>query len=425
MNYAETLQFLYQQLPIYQRVGKTAFKKDLTNTLRLLDHLDHPHHRFPSIHIAGTNGKGSSAAVLESILRAAGYKVGLYTSPHLREFTERIKVGGAEIEQEEVVEFVDLMKPAIVDIQPSFFELTVAMAFWCFARKEVDIAVVETGLGGRLDSTNVLRPIASLITMIGWDHMDILGDTLEKIAKEKAGIIKKGVPVVVGADQPDLLPIFEQKAQAEGSPIVARRKEYAITLIDSDITHQVINVRRGDERFIDGLYVNNGARYLLENLPGVFDVLELLGDKGFVVDEEHMRRGLKQLEIRGRWQVLRKGPMVIADVSHNVSGLTRLFEQLAHEKGRKHIVFGMVKEKDIGELLELFPRDATYYWTQSGVPRSLSVDELGSVASSCGLKGSSFTNVNNAIADAVNSAASEDIIVVCGSTFVVAEIEGL
>ncbi|MEM9329272.1 MAG: folylpolyglutamate synthase/dihydrofolate synthase family protein [Bacteroidota bacterium] len=425
MTYQETLAFLYRQLPMYQRQGKSAYKKDLTNTVLLLERLGNPHHTFRSIHIAGTNGKGSSAHALDAILRAAGYDVGLYTSPHLKSFTERIKINDQTISEQLVIEFVDMLGRSIEEIQPSFFELTVAMAFWHFARQSVDIAVIETGLGGRLDSTNVIQPLVSLITMIGWDHADMLGDTLGKIASEKAGIIKPGVPVVVGAHQPDLLPIFREKAEMTGSPLISRRDAYTWTSKEHQITNQVIDLKRDDQLLFGNLVVNNGADYVLENLPGVLEVIERLGKSGFPVREGDIREGLQTLTIPGRWQVIDTQPLTLADVSHNAPGLKSLMGQLTKEHRKKHIIFGIVKEKEIEDLLILLPTDAQYYWTQSSVPRSLPAVDLARTAGRLGREGTIYPMVSEALAAAKESATADDIILVCGSTFVVAEIPNL
>ncbi|WP_370087011.1 folylpolyglutamate synthase/dihydrofolate synthase family protein [Ekhidna sp.] len=405
MTYKETLDYLFSRLPMYQRVGKVAYKKDLTNTLKLLEKLDNPHRKFKSVHIAGTNGKGTSAHGIAAILQTAGYKTGLYTSPHLKSFTERIRINGKEVSESFVTDFVDRIHEAIDEIEPSFFEITVAMAFDYFAQQEVDIAVVETGLGGRLDSTNVINPEVSLITNIGFDHMDMLGDTLEKIAAEKAGIIKPGVPVVIGERQPETALVFEEIARKQGSPLsYARREAWKPK----------------------GLVPS----YLVRNYPGIKAVVDVLIDQGWKISPNDIETGLDLLNeltgLKGRLQVLQNQPLIIADVSHNADGLRVLFEQVNEIcKRTLHLVFGSVKDKDLSPIFKLFPVGAKCYWTQSSVPRSLSVEELAIQAIVNGIQGECFTNVNEAITHVKEKVLPDDLILITGSTFVVAEINDL
>ncbi|MEP1093499.1 MAG: folylpolyglutamate synthase/dihydrofolate synthase family protein [Cyclobacteriaceae bacterium] len=406
MTYQETLDFLYQKLPMYQRVGKVAYKKDLTNTLKLLAALDNPHRKLKTVHIAGTNGKGSSAHAIAAILQQAGYKTGLYTSPHLRNFTERVKINGLEIEQSFVVGFVGRIRTLIDEIKPSFFEITVALAFDYFSAQNVDIAVVETGLGGRLDSTNVLIPEVCLITNIGLDHTDLLGDTLEKIAEEKAGIIKPGVPVVIGKHQKDVVHVFEEKAIAVGADLIIANNEIRMD-IPSDLPY-----------------------YKTANGPGILESIRVLQQKGYNIQQRHIEEGLLRMEsitnFKGRFQTLQKSPRVIADVSHNPDGLKILFskiEELTH--GQLFIVFGSVKDKDLSPIFDLFPAAAKLFWTESEVPRSLASLDLQRQAKDHGLVGDFYPNVNYALAAAKVEAGIDDLIVVTGSTFVVADLEGL
>ena len=425
-TYQETLDFLYTQLPMYQKVGKSAFKKDLTNTQALLKELGNPERTFRSIHIAGTNGKGSSAAMLNSVLIQSGYCTGCYTSPHLKSFTERITIDGSNIAEQEVIQFVERIKPQIETIQPSFFEITVAMAFWYFSQQQVDIAVIETGLGGRLDSTNVILPEVALITKIGMDHKDMLGYTLEAIAGEKAGIIKEKIPTVLGSDQPEILHVFAEKARSVGSELITTRSQYHWEQRPARLGKQVLDLYVRDELIYEALELNNAAAYVSDNLPGVLEVLRILQPGFPSINEQSIRRGLAHFQLKGRMQVLGEQPLVIADVSHNEQGLQALFDQIGqwpYEKLR--IILGSVREKDHSGVLALLPRDAVYYFTQSQVPRSLPLSVLKTAALDAGIRGAAYANVNIALAAAKMQANETDCILICGSTFVVAEIEDL
>ncbi len=405
MTYQETLEYLYTRLPMYQRDGKVAYKKDLSNTIKLLDSLDNPHRKFKSVHIAGTNGKGTSAHGIAAILQTAGYRTGLYTSPHLKNFTERIRIDGKEVAEEFVIDFVDGIKPAIEQIEPSFFEITVAMAFEYFATQKVDIAIIETGLGGRLDSTNIIMPEVSLITNIGLDHTDLLGDTLEKIAFEKAGIIKEKVPVVVGEMLPETSTVFTEIAQKNGSDLIEPSKP---------------------DWKPEGLFPN----YFMKNLGGIMSVINLLNKQGWDVSPKQIKDGIANIQeltgLKGRFQILSNNPLEIADVSHNVEGLKLLFDQVVQLcQGTIHLIFGSVKDKDIGPILDLIPDQARCYWTQSNVPRSLSVEELAIQAVVRGIEGECFKDVNEAIKTAKGKALAEDLILITGSTFVVGDAKDL
>ena len=409
MNYEETLDYLFTKLPMYQREGKVAFKKDLTNTIVLLEALDNPHKKFKSVHIAGTNGKGTCAHGISAIMQHAGYKVGLYTSPHLKNFTERIRINGVEIEERFVVDFVKRIQSQIASIAPSFFEITVAMAFAYFAEEQVDIAIIETGLGGRLDSTNVIHPEACLITNIGYDHMDMLGDTLPQIASEKAGIIKRGVPVVIGQYQEEVFSVFAEKA----------RKERARLIVDHN--------------FGWGTYPSDYPYHKQVNHPSVRTLALLLRDLGWEISSDNIQQGFDQMEeltgLKGRYQILQNKPLKIADVSHNPEGLAILFRQVSNKVaklgGTLHLIFGAVKGKDVASAFALFPKECMIYWTQSSVPRSLAVKDLARMGKENGLTGALYQDVNQAIDQAAQAALPQDIILITGSTFVVAEVEEL
>lgn len=406
MNYQETLDFLFLRLPMYQRVGKSAYKKDLNNTIELLKVLGNPHHSFKSVHIAGTNGKGTSAHGIASILQTAGYKTGLYTSPHLKNFTERIKIDGHEVDQEFVVDFVKVTKQDIARINPSFFELTVAMAFSFFAKMQVDIAIIETGLGGRLDSTNVIIPEVCLITNIGYDHMDMLGNTLEAIAFEKAGIIKPGVPVVLGSHQEEVFHVFEEKAKENKSNLtVASPYEWKAPPVFYPY-HKKINT------------------------AGIVGVVKELQNQEWKITKVHVEEGLKNMEsltgFKGRFQVLGRAPLIIADVSHNKEGLELLIpEVLSQSKGQLYLIFGSVRGKNLEPIFKLFPKEAKLILSLANVPRALPVSELIDQAKIAGLNPTYFADVNSSLKYAIKNANANDTILITGSTFLVAEIDQL
>lgn len=428
MNYPESLNYLYARLPMFQRIGAAALKPSLANTIKLLAAANNPHERLTTIHIAGTNGKGTSAHSLCAILMEAGYRVGLYTSPHLKSFTERIKVNGNEIEPQFVADFVTAYQPVIEELSPSFFEATFVMCMAYFEREQVDVAVIEVGLGGRLDSTNVITPIVSLITMIGWDHADLLGDTLEKIATEKAGIIKVKVPVVIGADQPDLLHVFQNRAEVVNAPLYTA-SDIAVKEHARNGTHVALDCVVGGNLL--QITTDITAKYFQKNIPGILKTVEILREMGFTITFDHLKAGLSNVKrltgLKGRWQLLSEKPTLIADISHNEPGLRELFGQVAllpHE--HLHLIVGFVRDKDLSKVLGLLPLENTsYYFTQSSVPRSLPASELMESAAKLGLQGVAFSDVNAAIASAKNQSKPDDLILVCGSTFVVAEIDGL
>jgi dihydrofolate synthase/folylpolyglutamate synthase len=423
-TYRQALDYLYANLPIFQRIGAAAYKADLHNTVALLEILGNPETKFKSIHIAGTNGKGSSSHMLASILQSAGYKTGLYTSPHLKEFTERIKVDGEDVDKTFVVDFVNRIRPAIEKISPSFFEITVAMAFEYFALKKVEVAVIEVGLGGRLDATNVITPLVSLITNISFDHKDILGDTLQKIAFEKAGIIKRRIPVVISEAQPEIADVFVEKARRENAPIVFASDSVSARLADDELT-----VSQQDSTFSVKPFPLRGV-YQEKNVPGVIKAIELLNQLGLTIDEKAVVSGLRGVVsntgLRGRWQIIGNDPLTICDTGHNEAGISGILSQIGREKfERLFMVIGMVKDKDISGVLRLLPKGATYFFCEARIPRALPAADLATQALSFGLTGTVIPDVNEAIAAARKSASKNDMVFVGGSTFVVAEIIGI
>ncbi len=424
MNYQQTLDYLYNNLPMFQRIGPAAYKVDLGNIVELMQAMGNPENDFKSIHVAGTNGKGSSSHMLASILQEAGYKVGLYTSPHLKSFTERVRINGEEIPESSVVDFVGRIKPLIKKISPSFFEITVALAFDYFCKSKVDIAIIEVGLGGRIDSTNIITPEVSLITNIGLDHQSLLGDTLEKIAIEKAGIIKNNVPVVISQKQPVIEKVFIDKANKEGTSVTFATDKYSI----EQATAERYNVISANKITIEGLKLDLKGNYQQYNLLGVLQTIDLL--KGFSITEEHIRAGLENViantGLKGRWQQLEKNPIVLCDTGHNVDGVQIIVDQLSsYSYNELHIVWGMVDDKSIDEVLNLLPKEAIYYFCAADIPRALEAKVLQSSAIGLGLLGDFYTSVKLAIDHAKKNADSDDLIFIGGSTFVVAEIENL
>lgn len=412
---------------MFQRVGAVAFKKDLTNTRKLLEVLGNPERRFKSIHIAGTNGKGSTSNMIAAGLQANGYKTGLYTSPHLVSFTERIRINGEEIPEQGVVDFVILMREAIEEIQPSFFEVTVAMAFHHFAVHQVDVAVVEVGMGGRLDSTNVITPLLSVITNIHWDHADHLGDTLEKIAGEKAGIIKEGVPIIVGRTQPETEPVFRDKAAASGSSISFADKIWQSNRISGNWDGQLILLEGRNESF--PVQLDLPGLYQVENIRTVAEVFAHLKDVGLPVDQLKAYESLAKVKaltgFKGRMTKLQENPLVVCDVGHNEDGIRAVLAQLADiEFSQLHMVWGMVSDKDASKILALLPKEAQYYFVRPDVPRGRDAADLAAQALEYGLKGEIFSTVREGLEAAKRNSNPTDLIFVGGSTFVVAEVVG-
>lgn len=403
MTYKETTDWMFSQLPMFQMQGASAYKKDLTNTLLLVNHLKHPERKFKSIHVAGTNGKGSTSSMIASILKEAGYKVGLYTSPHLKDFRERIRINDEMISEDFVVDFIAENKSFFEDNQLSFFEMSVGLAFDFFAREVVDIAVIEVGMGGRLDSTNVITPLISVITNIGFDHTQFLGNTLPKIANEKAGIIKSNVPVVIGEYSEETKPVFIAKAKLVNASIYFAQD-------NPEVTYECALL--GD--------------YQVYNKKTVLQTIELLQSQ-FDIEEKHIKLGLKNViqntGLLGRWQILKQKPFAVCDTAHNSQGLKIVLNQIKkHQFETLHIVLGVVNDKDLDGILPLFPKNAKYYFCKPNVPRGLDAKILQQKASDFGLKGKVYNSVTDAYRESFRKANSNDFIYIGGSTFVVAEI---
>ena len=395
---------MFAKLPMYQRQGTTAFKKDLTNIVALSNHLGFPEKKFKSVHVAGTNGKGSTSHMISSVLQEAGYKVGLYTSPHLKDFKERIRVNGMPISETDVIDFVDCNKSFLKEQGLSFFEMTVGMAFDYFAKQQVDIAVIEVGLGGRLDSTNIVSPLVSVITNIGYDHTQFLGDKLSEIAFEKAGIIKPGVPVVIGEKQNEIIPVFQDMATKNNTSLY-----FAEDLINGNYTTDLL------------------GNYQLKNVKTAVQTLQLLRQKEFNITNKVTDIGLqnvvKNTDLKGRWQILNLEPKVICDTAHNEEGLKIVLDQLKNEKFQNlHIVLGVVNDKNLSNILPLFPKNATYYFCKPNIPRGLEAKELQQNAIQFQLKGEVYLSVIEAYQVALDKAKNDDLVFVGGSTFVVAEL---
>lgn len=431
MTYQECLDYLYQQLPMYQRIGNAAFKKSLDNIIALCEALGQPQHKFKSIHVAGTNGKGSSSHMLAAVLQQAGYNTGLYTSPHLKSFTERVRVNGQELPEGYLVEFVQTHKELFEKVQPSFFEMTVALAFRYFADQQVDIAVIEVGLGGRLDSTNIITPLVSLITNIGLDHQSMLGDTLAAIAAEKAGIIKQRVPAVVSTRQPETTPVFKAKSVEMQAPLYFAEDTYNLERSRGDFTGQVFQVRCNGDLYLPNLKLDLAGAYQQYNLPGVLQVLHLLQQHhGFSIPEDAIRTGLADTKgttgLKGRWQVLQQAPLMLCDTGHNEDGIRHVLQGLQQlQAPQVHFVFGAVNDKDVTKILKMLPSHYRYYFCQADIPRALPVQLLMPLAAEAGLHGEAYTSVGEAVRAAKANAAPDEVIFVGGSTFVVAEIEEL
>ncbi len=428
MNYQETLDYLFNSLPNFQRVGAPAYKNDLNNTLALCAHLGNPERQFKSVHVAGTNGKGSSSHSIAAILHQAGYKTGLYTSPHLKSFTERIRVDGIEIPEDDVVQFVIENKSFLEELKPSFFEMTVAMSFWYFAKVNVDIAVVEVGMGGRLDSTNVILPELSLITNISFDHMQYLGDTLPLIAGEKAGIMKPRVPVVISETHPETRTVFLEKAKTGESPITFADQVWSIS--DSKLVDGKANFLASKSSKDLKIQLDLMGNYQRYNLPGILESIDVLKNLGWAIPEQAILAGLANVsgltQLKGRWQTLTLNPTMIADTGHNESGIKQILKQLqTYSFNQLWIIIGMVNDKDFHQIMELLPKSANYIFVQAQIPRAMPAEELAKIATEFNIKSEIIPNVNEAIQFARKKANSDDLIFIGGSTFVVAEIEDL
>lgn len=425
MNYQETLNYLYAQLPMFHRIGAAALKNNLNNTIALDNYFGHPHKSYKTIHIAGTNGKGSVSHLLAAIFQQAGFKTGLYTSPHLKDFRERIRINGEMISEEAVTLFIDdfLRLNKSPKIEPSFFELTMSMAFDYFKKEKVDIAIVEVGLGGRLDSTNIITPEISVITNISFDHVNILGNTLEKIAAEKAGIIKENIPVVIGETQSETEQVFKNTAKSKNSEIRFADQEYFIENLNSG-HFKVISTKKKTTKEIE---LDLRGCYQQKNLATVLLAVDILNEKGFNLSDETVKDALKSAAkktgLLGRWQQIGENPRIICDTGHNEGGITLITQQLRNEKYEHlHIVFGMVNDKEIDKVLSLLPKSATYYFTRASIERALNENELMLKASKYKLVGKSYSSTQKALEAAKENASTNDLIFVGGSTFIVAEV---
>ncbi len=426
MTYQETVDYLYTKLHMFSRIGAAEYKNNLDNIISLSNYLHNPEKKFKSIHVAGTNGKGSTCHMLSAILQQAGYRVGLYTSPHLLSFTERIRINGVEIEEEWVVAFVETHKECIEKIKPSFFEITVAMAFQYFADSQVDIAIIEVGLGGRLDSTNIITPLLSIITNISKDHTNLLGDTIEQIAVEKAGIIKENIPVVIGETTSSTEKVFFNKAQSVHAPIYYAENLYQIatTTKNNCKTYKIIHPQTLHITSVETDLLGN---YQQKNIKTVFAAVEILRQYYFTIKEEHIVNALKNVSkitgIRGRFEIIQKDPIIILDVSHNEDGIKELVEQVQQMTyNTLHIVMGFVQDKDIDAVLALFPKEANYYFCNANLPRALPAEKLQALAEKYDLIGKAIANTEDAFTTAKNNCAANDILLVCGSFFIVSEI---
>lgn len=436
MSYQETIDYLYTKLPMFSRIGAAAIKPNLDNTIAICKLLGNPEQKIKTIHIAGTNGKGSTSHMLASIFQEAGYKTGLYTSPHLYDFRERIKVNGKMCSKEFVVEFTNSIKPFIEQVAPSFFEITVGMAFDYFEKEKVDIAIIETGLGGRLDSTNVIKPELSIITNIGFDHMALLGNTIEAIASEKAGIIKKETPIIIGESSPASKNVFEEKAKNENAPLYFAEDFLQHKSFQNNWSSALFEFTQPFIHLLDApLFAKNftiesdlPGKYQAKNLKSVLVAAQLLSTMGWKLTATKVAKALLNIQkntgLMGRWECIQSSPKVVLDVAHNEHGIQALLEQLSSLHYNKlHIVTGMVKDKDIHAVLNLLPKEAQYYFTQSHIPRALPVNELVEQATEVGLNGLSFEDVNIALNEAIKNANHNDLILVIGSIFLVAEVD--
>ncbi len=428
MNYQETIDYLFNSLPMYHRIGQAAYKADITSTQQLMEALDHPEHKFRSIHVAGTNGKGSVSHMWASILHEAGYKVGLYTSPHLVDMRERIRIDGQMITKSQVVDFVARHKSTFERLQLSFFEMMVGMAFDCFARNEVDIAVVEVGMGGRLDSTNVITPELSVITNIGLDHTQFLGDTLAKIAVEKAGIIKEHVPVVIGESHPETRPVFEAIAAERNAPIVFADDIYRVKVgLGSYLGRLNFDIERLGKPLMTNLVSPLAGSYQVKNIATLFAAIEAINHQGrYHIDPVAIKCGIESVVaktgLHGRWEIMAEKPLVVCETAHNADGVNAMLDKLSTMNYKKlHIVYGCVNDKDFSAILRLLPTEATYYYTQPSVPRRMPVEQLASAAETMGMGGKAYPDVLQAVKAARLEATPDDMILITGSIFLVAD----
>lgn len=427
MTYNETVEYLYRQLPMFHRIGAAAYKGNLDNIIALTKHLGYPEKKISTIHIAGTNGKGSVSNMLASVLQASGYKTGLFTSPHLKDFRERIRINGNMITEKEVINFVAENKVQFEEIKPSFFEWTTALAFYYFAKENTDVAVIETGLGGRLDSTNIISPLLSIITNISFDHMQFLGDTIEKIAGEKAGIIKENVPVIIGERQNECARVFQEYADKLDAPLTFASDRLVANLVKRTFEGQVFAIHENDSILFENLLLGLHGKYQEKNLPAVLLALRMIQQHFPMIDDLSIVEGLRNITDRtgfkGRWQTLSTQPLTVADIGHNEEGIRYVTEQIsAMDYDQLHFVFGMVNDKDPSKVLRLLPKNARYYFCKAALPRSLDEKELKKLGSVYGLNGDSYNSVAEALMEARKNAGEKDFIFIGGSTFVVAEV---
>jgi len=427
-EFQQTLDYLYSALPMFHRVGAAAYKENLDNTFKLCDLLGNPEKGLVCIHVAGTNGKGSTSTMLAAIFKAAGYKVGLYTSPHLKDFRERIRVDGVMVEQKWITNFVDQYKKDFDVIKPSFFEMCTAMAFKYFADQHTDICIIETGLGGRLDSTNVVKPLVSVITNISYDHMNLLGDTLPKIAVEKAGIIKEHIPVVIGEYQEEVAQVFQSKADELKSNLVFASKVWTIESLNykaDTIKFKVLAKRVESDKTLTFDFKLIGT-YQLKNIATVLETIHTLRGSKYELSHEQLKAGLETVNndsIAGRWQMIGNDPLVIADTAHNEAGIKYVLDTIATMKyNQLHIVLGVVNDKDLDKILKLFPKEALYYFCKANIPRGLDASILRDKAAEFNLLGKSYFSVRKAYSVARKQAGKNDLIFIGGSTFTVAEV---
>jgi dihydrofolate synthase/folylpolyglutamate synthase len=424
VDYNQAIQFLYTQYPAFERQGGLAYKPGLENVLGISAACNNPHLKFKSIHIAGTNGKGSSASMLSAILQKTGYKVGLYTSPHIHAFTERIRINGIEIPESEVLDFVIKNTSVFDTFKPSFFEITTILAFHWFAKQEVDIAIIETGMGGRLDATNIIHPVVALITNVSLDHTQFLGSTLQEIAGEKAGIIKSNTPIVISEFQKEIHTIYQGKAIQLHAPIIEAYNVFAIeTTVNND---HVIDIKKNLTQEVYSLNLDLKGDYQIKNCLGVLSVIDVLKSKGWHIATSAIKEGLAQVQLlsgfKGRWQIIQNNPLVILDAAHNEAGMDLAMQQLRQLNKKIHIVIGMVKDKDISAILSFLPKNANYYFCQSSNPRAMDVTELQELAREQGLHGLSIVDVNAALDQAKKQSNNEDVIWVGGSLYVLGEL---
>lgn len=427
MTYQQTLDYLFSKLPMYQRIGEAAYKANLDNTISICNALGNPEKKIKCVHVAGTNGKGSSSHMLAAILQQAGYKTGLYTSPHLVDFRERIKINGKMISKAEVVKFVEDYKDVFERIEPSFFEWTVGLAFHYFSQQETDVVIVEVGLGGRLDSTNVINPECCLITNISYDHMNLLGDTLSKIAAEKAGIIKARVPVVISQTQLEVISVFNETAKNLKAPVEFADKNYKIITCEYKDHYLLVDLLRKKTNTRHAYCLDLSGSYQMKNLVGVLNTIDILKEKGFIIEEKDITNALNQVQkitgLQGRWQTLQTQPLVIADTGHNEDGIKEVLANLKRYQFKTlHFILGVVNDKDISKILKLLPKDAVYYFCKASIPRALDEKDLLCQSQKYGLEGKTFKTVQEALEKAKKQAKTNDLIFVGGSTFTVADI---